>query len=372
MDLAFSESLNQLDNLPVRARQKSSSFYQVLFDNLAIPAIVLEPTCTIYEFNTAFAALVSKVNRKGIPSQDIFHYLPASDRKAFAQLLEDECNRPGRSTPFETQLITNQGSKFIKIGVKRLPGSQKILATFSEQANTPEGHARLQERAEELEELFFLVSHNLKSPIASIHGFTKLLREDKNTISESELKNYVDRIHKNTVRMSKMVHDLLEFSKAGIREHSKIEVSLFDLLEGIRAECFLQLKEKQIDFRIAKDLPTIRADYEEISAVFLNLVENSIKYMPAKKNAEIDIGWEDRGQTYTFRVKDNGAGIHKRYHAKAFSLFERAAAPVDIEGNGVGLALVKRIVEKHKGSIKLDSQPRRGTTVSITLPKDNH
>ncbi len=369
MDITSSDSSTQIDHLPNRIRHRSGGFYQNLFENFNLPTIVLEGASEIYEFNAAFAALVSNAHRKEIPSRDIFYYLPVSDRKSFEQLRK-QCKKPGQSATIETKLITNGKGKCMNVELKRLPASEKYVATFAERQSTSESHAKLQERTEDLEELFFLVSHSLKSPIASIHGFTKLLLENQDTAA-ADTSNYLDRIHKNTLRMSKMVHDLLEFSKAGRRETTKVEISLFDLLEGIRAECFLQLKEKQIDFRIAPDLPVVRADYEGLNTVFMNLIGNAIKYMPPKKKPRIEVGWECRNGFYTFWVKDNGVGIHKSYHDRAFCLFERADAPLDIEGNGVGLALVKRIVEKHGGGVRIGSQPRKGTTVFLTLPANS-
>ncbi|UCG69066.1 MAG: GHKL domain-containing protein, partial [Thermoplasmata archaeon] len=117
-----------------------------------------------------------------------------------------------------------------------------------------------------------------------------------------------------------------------------------------------------------KNLPTVFCDPNRILQVFVNLLSNSIKFMSPGREGLIKIGYIDRETEYEFFVKDNGIGIEKEYHDKIFKIFQRLKESKDIEGNGVGLAIVKKIVESHGGGIWVNSQKGKGSTFYFTLP----
>ncbi|MFQ5825518.1 MAG: ATP-binding protein, partial [bacterium] len=126
---------------------------------------------------------------------------------------------------------------------------------------------------------------------------------------------------------------------------------------------------RNIKLEIASDLPTVLANREDLITIYYNLFDNAIKYLGDNKNPKIEVGWEEQKNFYVFWVKDNGIGVSKEFQEKVFDLFHRGSASRKIEGTGVGLAIVKRIVERHRGVIRLSSDIGKGSTVYFTLPK---
>jgi len=188
--------------------------------------------------------------------------------------------------------------------------------------------------------------------------------------ADDELDHYLQRIQKNTERMNTMVHDILAFSKVSKKDYNFSELMLADIINSIFTEHYFRLKEKHIKLCIPSDLPSLIANKEGLTTVFENLLDNAIKYMGENENPVIEIGWENKKRFLVFWVKDNGVGLPKEYQSKVFNLFERGDIDKKrtIEGTGVGLAIVKKIVELHGGMVKLSSEPNRGTTVYFTLP----
>jgi len=370
MNITLPDPVSQLDHLSSQSAAKPAAFYEAIFESLPVPIVVVNRSGTILHFNSAFRNVVLMRSRKDLVGRNLLDHIILENRERVLSALGKALKTNRAPIALEADfLVSGNGSLPVQLSLRELPQDRKILMSLTDKTLLSKAHAELQQRTDNLENLFFLISHNLKSPIVSIQGFTKLLLEEDNKVSNEEFGHYLQRIQKNAARMNTIVQDILDFSKVGKRSTTTTELSLFDIIENVRAEFFLPLRSKNIDFRVARDLPVVRADLEGISAIFRNLVENAIKYIGETKRPRIRIDWQDKGTFYLLWVKDNGIGIPKRYHDKVFSLFERAAAPMEIEGTGVGLALVKRIVEKYGGQVKLESRARKGTTVYFTLPK---
>jgi len=370
MNITFPDAFFQSDRLSSKVGVKPVSFYEEIFESHPTPVMIVTRSGTISHSNSAFNSAVSLRSRKDLHGRNLLDHIILEDREKVHQALGETLKNNREPIPIETEfLVSGTGSLPVQLSFRELPRNRKILVVMTDKALLSKAHAELQQRTDNLENLFFLISHNLKSPIVSIQGFAKLLLEEDTKASREEMNHYLERIQKNAARMNTIVQDILDFSKVGKRSSSSTELSLFDILENIRAEFFLPLRKKNIDFQVARDLPVVRADLEGISAIFRNLVENAIKYIGERKRPRIQIDWRDEKTFYFLWVKDNGIGIPKKYHDKIFSLFERAAAPVDIEGTGVGLAVVKRIVEKYGGQVRVESRLNKGTTVYFTLPK---
>ncbi|NUO79613.1 hybrid sensor histidine kinase/response regulator, partial [candidate division KSB1 bacterium] len=242
---------------------------------------------------------------------------------------------------------------------------------------------QLQRREEELENFVNVISHNLKTPIISIQGFANLLREELGPQLSPEHLHFLDRIQKSAVLMEKMILDLLEFSRLG-RELPKLEeVEVRELLREVLDETKLleQISRKHekslperdkiapVEFVAPEHLPRLRADSSGLKTVFQNLLNNALKYRRAEVPLRIEIGWQELPRFHAFWVRDNGMGIEPLFQKKAFNLFQRGPQVGHISGTGVGLAVVRRIIENHKGLVRMDSKPGEGTTIYFTIPK---
>jgi len=140
-------------------------------------------------------------------------------------------------------------------------------------------------------------------------------------------------------------------------------------VKNVRSDLRERLEESGADLLVPEDLPTISCDRERIYQVFQNLIVNAVKYSRESEPPEIEVGYEDEGESHRFYVKDNGIGIDPRDHKRIFEKFERLDETGDHEGTGLGLAIAQRIVESHGGRIWVESEKGNGATFYFTLPK---
>lgn len=222
---------------------------------------------------------------------------------------------------------------------------------------------------DELEKFVYTVSHDLKSPIVSIQGFASILMEDYAESLDADARHYLERIQKNAQAMERLVKDLLELSRIGRSAQHFERLNSKEIVERALIEFSYQIKQDNIIVEVQEDLPEVVGDATQLTQVFANLIGNAIKFMdPDKVEYRIEIGGRREDDAVILWVKDNGVGIAPEYRERIFNLFERVAQGRTIEGSGVGLTIVKRIVEQHKGQIWVESRPREGATFFIKLP----
>ncbi len=218
----------------------------------------------------------------------------------------------------------------------------------------------------ELERFNYTVSHDLKSPLVTIKGFLGYLRRDLADGDAEHVEKDLQRISGAADRMSELLQDLLEFALLGRQVNLPESVALHELAYEARELLAATLGERSVELEIATDLPVVSGDRVRLRAVFQNLIENAVKYMSDQRAPRIEIGCRRNDDGEVVFVRDNGRGIEPRYHTKVFEIFERLDA--DNRGTGIGLALVKRIVELHGGRVWVESDGRnRGSTFCFTL-----
>jgi PAS domain S-box-containing protein len=225
----------------------------------------------------------------------------------------------------------------------------------------------LEQKNAELERFTYTVSHDLKSPLITIKGFAGMLENDAKSIDPFLLSKDIQRIKTAADTMENLLSDLLELARVGriINPPSAIPFGTIakeaaDLLAG-------PLAERGVEVRIEPDLPNVYVDHARIREAMVNLIENAIKFMGDRPDPAIRIGVETGGAVPVFFVQDNGIGIDRRYLERIFNLFEKLDPPVP--GTGIGLPIIRRIIEVHGGKIWAESDgPGKGTTFRFTLP----
>ncbi|MDD1693477.1 MAG: response regulator [Methanoregula sp.] len=226
----------------------------------------------------------------------------------------------------------------------------------------------LEEKNAELARFTHTVSHELRSPLITIRGFSGLLEEDVSKGGKGpELKDHVHRIAAAVDTMDAMLADLLRLSQAG-RSIRLQEPAGFGIIAREAADLLAQpLEDHGVRVVIAPDLPLVKVDRVRIREVMVNLIGNAIKFLGNQKDPLIRIGVDITGETPVFFVQDNGMGIEPRYLERIFNLFEKLNAA--IPGTGVGLAIAKRIIEAHGGKIWAESEGAgKGAAFRFTLP----
>lgn len=248
---------------------------------------------------------------------------------------------------------------------------QRLNRELSERRHAEEMQQKLigelEERNAELEQFAYAVSHDLRNPIITIKGFVGMLEKDIRENRPDRTQADINRISSAADKMGSLLRDLLSLSRVGRVINPPEEIDLVQLTKEALEMLDERIRTGNIAIKISPSLPVIYADHVRMREVMENLISNAAKYMGSQPHPLIEIDGENRGAETVIYVKDNGIGIEPQFHAKIFGLFEKLNP--DIEGTGVGLAIVKRIIEKHGGRIWVESEgPGKGSTFCFTIP----
>ena len=226
----------------------------------------------------------------------------------------------------------------------------------------------IEEKNAELERFVYTVSHDLKSPLITIHGFLGMLERDITAGDAERARQDMARIRGASSKMALLLDELLELSRIGRVANEPEEVSTNELVREALDQVSGEISDRGTEILVAPDLPTVLGDRQRLVTVFQNLIANAVNYMGDQPRPRVEIGYRSGGRQAAFFVRDNGMGIAPCYHDKIFGLFERLQQ--ETKGTGVGLALVRRIVGVHGGRIWVESEGEgRGSTFYFTLPR---
>ncbi|WP_430434623.1 sensor histidine kinase [Methyloversatilis sp.] len=228
---------------------------------------------------------------------------------------------------------------------------------------------RMRLQIEELEAVSYAIAHDVRGPLRHIDGFARVLGDRLGVIdTEPASLSYLQRIRASVRHLSDIVEGLLAFSRASRAEMHLERCDTRALVDDVLEELAPDLDGRELDISIG-ELPRIRADRALMFQVFYNLIANAVKYTRGRNPARIRIECErDNDGQYTFQVRDNGAGFDMKYAGKLFGVFQRLHHAAEFEGTGIGLANVKRIVDRHGGRIWAEAVPGQGASFHFTLP----
>lgn len=222
---------------------------------------------------------------------------------------------------------------------------------------------QLEKRNAELNQFAYVVSHDLKAPVRGIANVIQWIEEDLSGEISPVMRKYLDFIPGRIARVQSLIDGLLEYARAGRDIETREEVNVEHMVRELT-----DLIDTGDDTVITENLPTLHTERLPLQQVFSNLISNAIKYAGA--GATIRIACEDHERTYEFSVSDNGPGISSEYHEKVFGLFQTLRERSDTESTGIGLAIVRKIVEERGGTIHLISSAGNGASFIFTWPKN--
>ncbi len=218
----------------------------------------------------------------------------------------------------------------------------------------------------ELDSFSYSVSHDLRAPLRAIDGYSMILLQEHGKDLPREIASFLEKIRENTRRMSILIDDLLNFSRMSRLPLNRFLVDPTSIVKEAYEEFRLETTGRQIDL-VIKEMPTCSADPALLNHVYTNLLSNALKFTRGRDVARIEVGSCVKDKTTVYYVKDNGIGFDMKYANKLFRVFQRIHDDPSIEGTGVGLAIVERIIHRHGGRVWAESVPGEGTTFFFTL-----
>lgn len=268
-------------------------------------------------------------------------------------------------SPFWTQLnmtpiFSEDGSERKFIFIESDVTNRKIA-----EEKTRQYMKNLERTNSELDKFAYVVSHDLKAPLRAIGSLTDWVEEDAGPLLDPESLSHLHTIKGRVVRMEGLINGILDYTKAAKKNEEIVELDSGDL---IRETVDLLGPPEGVMVNVRGDFPSLSARKIKLQQVFMNLVSNAFKYND-KSDKQVEVGCDRQGKMYSFYVKDNGPGIEKAYHEKIFIIFQTLNARDEVESRGVGLAIVKKIVEEEGGRIWVESEPGQGACFRFTWPR---
>jgi len=273
---------------------------------------------------------------------------------------------PRKSFETWSQVVNNTSEKWLAEEIASVLRIREIIITdINKKANEIRLlNEKLQSAYEELDTFSYTISHDLRTPLTSIRTYAELMLKNKSL--DENGKKMLTRILTGADKMNFLIKEILNLARVGRSEIHFETVKMESLTKEIAAEVWAAFKADKAEL-ILGQLPDLKGDRTMIAQVFTNLISNAVKYSLATENPKIEISGHIAGGETVYSVKDNGMGIDNRYYDRVFELFKRMDNVKEIEGTGVGLAIVKRVVERHNGRVWFESKLNAGSTFYVAF-----
>jgi PAS domain S-box-containing protein len=263
----------------------------------------------------------------------------------------------------------------VKDASGKVIGASKVARDITDRVRTKEKleqtvaarTASLREAIAQMEEFSYSVSHDLRSPVRAMQGYARALSEDFGDRLDENGKEYLDRIIQGSSRMERLIHDVLTYSRVNRIEMKLQRVSLDALVRGVVRQ-YPEFDARRADIYVQPDLPTVFAHEPSLGQAVANVLSNAVKFVAPGVRPNVIVMAEQQNGKTTLRIKDNGIGIKPEYQHRLFGMFERIHPDEKYEGTGIGLAIVRKTVERMGGRVGVESDGTNGSVFWIELP----
>jgi PAS domain S-box-containing protein len=370
-----------------KALQISERRYRELLTNIDEGMAIVDLDELILFVNDAFADILG-YSKSELIGKSILEIVAETEVPTILE--QTEVRRSGKSSAYTHQFTRKDGMHRI-VRVSAVPsrdddglvdGTVAVITDITEriqkdleiQKLNAELSRRVEERTaelaaanKELEAFSYSVSHDLRTPLRTIDGFSQALLEDYSDVLDETGQDFLRRVRSAATRMGSLIEDLLELSRVTRAEMVRTQVDLSkmvgEIVDGLREAD----PERKVNVRISEDVH-IRCDPRLMKLALQNLLGNSWKFTSKISNAEIEFGGQEMDGETVIYVKDNGAGFNMEYSDKLFVPFQRLHETEEFEGSGIGLATVQRIINRHGGRVWAESKVKEGSTFYFTVP----
>lgn len=347
--------------------------YYSIISNMNLGLVEVDLDDKILMVNQSFITMTGYSEKEliGIKGKDLLPVI--EDQSILSEKIEDR--KKGKTESYELRIKNKQGDirYWLVSGAPNYDLNGNIIGSIGINFDITEIKnlqlqkenllIELEKSNNELQEYAHIVSHDLKSPLRSINALFAWLKEDNATKLDGVSLQTIDLIEETIEKMDQLITDILDYSSVGFDDGEKIEINTNKLLADLVKVLYIP---KHISVEFASTLPIVFGHKTKLQQLFQNLISNSVKFIDKEKGI-INISAQDLGKYYQFSVQDNGMGIEKQFHDKIFKVFHSLKKSKD--SSGIGLSIVKKIVELHQGKIWLESEPNIGTKFFFTLKK---
>lgn len=357
--------------------QESENRFSRLADTLPVMIWMTGPDNQVYYFNQKWLAFTGKPFAQ-VAGTGWLQCVHPDDVKVFDRVQDKIKSSEPYNCEYRLQRFDGEYRFIFEIGTPRtLPDGSfagymgscvDVTETKATQNELASRARELMRSNEELEQFAYVASHDLQEPLRMIISYVQLIQkniEQNNIARVGEFMNYV---LQGTGRMQALINDLLQFSRVSRKGNPFKQVDLNEVLKIAVSHLTARISENKASV-IIPALPTVMGDNFQLIRLFQNLIDNAIKFKSAETEPRIEICVEERVEDYLFSVQDNGIGIEDKFYNRIFVIFQRLHTRDDYEGTGIGLAVCKKIVERHGGEIWVESKPGKGSTFYFTIKK---
>jgi PAS domain S-box-containing protein len=355
--------------------EQSEAKYRTLLENLNLGLLEVDIEGKILKAFPGFCELTG-YSEKEIQGE-IANELLLDEKGRELSKAQLERRKTGETAVYEQRLKKKDGSLVWALisatpvydNKRKVTGAIGVHMDLSKQK---ESEVQLKQYASELEtinteldQFAYIVSHDLKAPLRAINNLASWLEEDLEGVLSDDLRENFDLMKGRVARMENLINGILDYSRAGRMSHQQETVDVSELLDEIIDGI---ASDERITVKKETNMPTIRTERIPLQQIFMNLISNGIKYND-KENPIITINCDEKQDYFVFSVSDNGHGIDERYFEKVFQIFQTLQARDQVESTGVGLAIVKKMLDEKDCSIWIDSELNKGTTFTFEWPK---
>jgi PAS domain S-box-containing protein len=374
MDL-FSENIVIKDlEHAVRLFNESRSGFLKLFNNSPVCMSMTTPQRIYRRVNNAFLEKFKYTESEIIGHNSIeVGILDKEESAKVGAIIKEK----GRLQNDYVKCIAKDGTivhTISSIELMEMEGESYLVAFFIDITNVIKQQSIIEQHAQqleavnkELEAFSYSVSHDLRAPLRAINGYVQILEEDFQEALDEDGKKVLSIIQNNTIKMGKLIDDLLAFAKVGKKAIIKTDLNMDTLVKELLSDLRNTIPSKtKISVGL---LHPAKGDEGLIKQVCSNLISNAVKYSSKKEEPVIEISSERKNDRVEYTIKDNGEGFNMKYADKLFGVFQRLHTDEEFEGTGVGLATVQRIINKHGGMISAEAEVGKGAVFRFTLPE---
>jgi len=372
----FIFDINEKKQGEIKLRETQEQFTAAFMASPDYMSITRMSDSVITEANDAFAYRFGYTRQEiiGKTTIELSMWADPSDRERWIKTVSAD----SRASGFEVRLKDRYGDIFhamLSAGVMEISGEKYLLTVARDISSLKQAQKAMAESLEEarrsneeLERFAYIASHDLQEPLRMVSNYLQLIEKRYKETLDAEGHEFIGYAVDGARRMQQLIKDLLTFSRSGSRQLEVKKVNLGNVLAQAMRNLEEAIKEKGAAIN-SFNLPEIEADEMQMVQLFQNLLGNGIKFARQGVKPVIDIKAEKQGGNYMISFSDNGIGIDVKHQDKIFVIFNRLHSRDDYPGNGIGLAVCKKIAERHKGSIRVESEPGKGSVFTVTVPE---